>query len=145
MAAGAWVVHDKAKLKMVNNAIDMDSDSFVVRLYASTSNIATTTVSDATTATNELATANGYTAGGIATTLSATETAGTTTVDATNVVWTAAGGSITARLAAIVDTTATPDEVIAHCLLDTTPADVTATDTNTFSINMNASGIFTVA
>jgi hypothetical protein len=145
MAADAWVVHDKAKLKMVNNAIDMDSDAFVVRLYASTSNVATNSVTDASGVTNELSTANGYTAGGTATTLSATESSGTTTVDATDVVWTASGGSIVARLAAIVDTTATPDELIAHCLLDNAPADVTATDTNTFTITMNASGIFTVA
>jgi len=37
------------------------------------------------------------------------------------------------------------DPVACHSLLDNSPADVTATDTNTFTVAMNASGIFTVA
>ena len=146
MAADAWIVHDKAKQKMFNGTLDMDNDAFVMRLYSSASNAATTSVSDATTLTNELATANGYTAGGAAiTTPSVTESAGTTTYDVDDVVWTASGGSIAARFAVIVDTTATPDEVVAHCLLDNTPADVTATDGNTFTIQMHANGVFAAA
>jgi hypothetical protein len=31
------------------------------------------------------------------------------------------------------------------CLLDTAPADVTATDGNTFTITMNASGVVTLS
>ena len=146
MAAGAWVVHDKAKQKMLNGTLDLDTDAFVMKLMASTSNVATTTVSDATTLTNELATANGYTAGGAAiTTPSVTEAAGVTTFDCDDVVWNASGGSIAARFAVIVDTTATPDEVIAHSLLDTTPADVTATDGNPLTVAIHANGVFSVS
>ena len=35
--------------------------------------------------------------------------------------------------------------VVCYCLLDSAPADVTATDGNTLTVTMNASGVFTVA
>lgn len=140
MAAGAWVVHDSYLLKLINGTADIDAATCKVRLYSSASNIATTSV---TAPTNELSTANGYTAGGAATTVTVSGSGGTITVDATDVSWTASGGSITARFAGLYDETT--NELVAHCLLDTTPADVTATDTNAFNVNFNASGVFTVA
>ena len=140
MAADAWVVHDRFKEYKGDNTIDMDNDTFVMRLYTSASNIATTSVGDATTATNELATANGYTAGGQTVAATWVRSGGTVTFDVADASWTAVG-ALTARYAAIVDTTTTPDEVVAHCLLDNSPADVTATDA-AFNVNINASGVF---
>lgn len=142
MAAVAWTIHDRFKEYQGDNTIDLDNDSFVVRLYTSASNIATTSVGDATTATNELSTANGYTAGGDSVAATWTRATSTTTFDIADAVWNASGGSITARFAAIVDTTTTPDEVVAHSLLDDTPADVTATDGNEFRISTPAGGAF---
>ena len=142
MAADAWVLHDRFKEYLGDGTVDIDNDTFVVRLYTSASNVATTSIGDATTATNELGTANGYTAGGQTVAATWTRSGGTVTFDVANAVWTAAGGSITARLAAIVDTTTTPDEIVAHSLLDNTPADVTATDGNTFTVDINSSGVF---
>lgn len=99
--------------------------------------------------TNELSTANGYTNGG-ATLASVTwsQTSGTATFDAADTVWTASGGSITARRAVIraVGTfNSQVDPLIASILLDTTPADVTATAGNTLTLQWNGSGIFTLA
>lgn len=142
MAADAWAIHDRFKEYMGDGTIDLDNDSFVVRLYTSASNIATTAVGDATTATNELSTANGYTSGGVAVTATWNRVASTVTFDMTDAVWTASGGDITARYAAIIDTTTTPDEVVCSSLLDNTPADVTATDGNTFTISTPANGVF---
>jgi len=34
--------------------------------------------------------------------------------------------------------------VLCYCLLDSTPADVTTTDGNTFTVQINASGVFTL-
>ena len=71
--------------------------------------------------------------------------AGTTTVTvdiATDPVWTASGGSIVARFAVIYEVSG---NVLCYCLLDDTPADVTATDTNTLTVAANASGVFTLA
>jgi hypothetical protein len=142
MTASAWVVHDKWKQKLHKGDVDTDSDTFVCRLYTSASNISTASLADASTATNELSTANGYTAGGETVACTVSESGGTTTFDVADAQWTASGGSITARYAAIVDTTLTPDEVVAHCVLDNSPADVTATDGNTLTVAMNASGVY---
>ena len=142
MAADAWVVHDKFKENILKGDIDTDTDTFSIRLYTSASNIATTSLEAVGSATNELS-GNGYTAGGITRTVTVSESSGTTTFDIADAQWTASGGSITARYAAIIDDTTS--EVVAHSLLDDTPADVTATDGNTFSVNINASGAFTIA
>ena len=149
MAADAWVVHDKAIEYMGDGTIDLDGDSFIAILCLSTSNIATTSVNAYATVTNEVATNFGYTQGTLAvTTPTWTESAGTVTFDCDDFVWTASGGSITARFGGIYDdTVAAPvaDPVICHCLLDNSPADVTATTGNTFTVTINASGVFTSA
>ena len=92
--------------------------------------------------TNEHANGNGYTTGGIAITLSLSGTT-TVTVDiATDPVWTASGGSIVARFAVIYEV---GGNVLCYCLLDSTPADVTATSGNTLTVAAHASGVFTLA
>jgi hypothetical protein len=139
-AADAWVFHDRYKEYMGDNNINMDGDTFEMRLYTSSSNIATTSVGDATTATNEVS-GNGYAADVLATTW--TETGGTVTWDSDDAAYTASGGSIVARFAAIIDTT-TPDEVVCHSLLDSAPDNVEVTDGNTLTIQINASGINTL-
>ena len=66
--------------------------------------------------------------------------AGTTTVTvdiATDPVWTASGGSIVARFAAIYEVSG---DVLCYCLLDSTPANVTATTGNTLTVAAHASG-----
>jgi hypothetical protein len=91
--------------------------------------------------TNEHANGNGYTTGGetIEFTLSGTTTV---TVDiTTDPVWTASSGPITARYAVIYEV---GGNVLCYSLLDTTPADVTATDGNPFTVAANASGVFTI-
>jgi hypothetical protein len=62
--------------------------------------------------------------------------------DPSDAVWTASGGSITARFAVIYES---GGNVLCYCLLDNAPADVTATDGNTLTVAFNASGIFTLA
>jgi len=98
---------------------------------------------------NELATANGYTNGGQAlSSITWGQTSGTATFDAADIVWTASGGSITARRAVmrVVGTfNSQVDPLILSWLLDTTPADVTATSGNTLTLQLNASGIYTLA
>ena len=65
----------------------------------------------------------------------------TTTLDCDDQVWTASGGSIVARFAVIYSSTS--GKLVAYCLLDTTPADITTTTGNTLTITINASGILT--
>ena len=144
MAAGAWVVVNAIKERMGNAEINFDTDTFKVRLYTSSSDLSATS-DDASAVTNELSTANGYTAGGASVTPTWTRSTGTCTFDVSDPSWTASGGSIVARFAAIVDETPTPDRVVAYCLLDSTPADVTTTTGNTLTLQISASGVFTLA
>lgn len=140
-------MYAKAKEAIAKGLIDLDTHSFKFNLYLSTSNCDTLTAHDALAdLTNQVATAFGYTQDTKAATLAVSESAGTTTVDETsNPVWTASGGSITARFAVIYDDTHADKMPVCVCLLDTAPADVTATDGNTFTITINASGLFTLS
>ena len=151
MAAGTFVIHDKFKEYMGDGAVDLDADTFKMALFQSTSNVATTSINALATATNEVAGGTGYTAGGVAlTSVTWTESGGTVTFDAADMTnaWTASTGSIVARFGVIYDDTVTTpvaDPIVAHFLLDSTPADVTTTDGNTLTINFNALGIFTIS
>ena len=141
MAAGAWTFTNAGRTKLLDGTFDIDTDSYKMALFLSTSNIgaASTTYAGLT---NEHANANGYTTGGIAVTLTL---AGTTTVTVTtsaNPVWTASGGSIVARFAVIYEV---GGNVLCYCLLDSSPADVTTTTGNTLTVAANASGVFTLS
>ncbi len=146
MPAGKWKLYDSAKLNIGNGTTDLDTHTFKIALFTSSSDANTLTETVYSGLTNEVANANGYTTGG--NTLSGvtwTQTGGTATFDATDTTWTASGGSITARYAVIYDDTAATKPLVCVCLLDTTPADVTATAGNTLTIQFNASGIFTLS
>ena len=142
MAATAWTFTNAGRTDLLNGTFDLDTDTFLIALFLSTSNIGAGSTTYAGL-TNEHANANGYTTGGIS--LGPLTLSGTTTVtvdDPLDAVWTAAGGSITARFAVIYESSG---RVLCYCTLDNTPADVTATDGNTLTIAFNASGIFTLA
>lgn len=140
MAAGAWTFTNSGRTSLLDGTFDLDSDTFKMALFLSTSNIgaASTTYAGLT---NEHSNANGYTTGGQSVTLSLSGTT-TVTVDSTDATWTASGGSITARFAVIYEV---GGRVLCYCLLDATPADVTATDGNTLTVQINASGVFTLS
>lgn len=142
MAAGAWTFTNAGRTSLLNGDFDLNSDTFNMALFLSTSNIGSGSTTYAGL-TNEHANANGYTTGGVA--IGSLSLSGTTTVtvdDATDAVWTASGGSITARFAVLYEV---GGNILCYCLLDDTPADVTATDGNTLTVAFNASGIFTLA
>ena len=140
-------MYAKAKEAIQNGDLDLNGHSFKINLYLSTSNCDTLTAHDQLSdLTNQVATAFGYTQDTKAVTISVSESSGTVTIDeTTNPVWTASGGSITARFAVIYDDTHAGDMPLCVCLLDTAPADVTATDGNTFTITQNASGILAMS
>lgn len=148
MAAGGWKTYESAVEYIGDGTFDLDAGTnWKLALFLSTSNANTLSVGTGIYAdlTNEHANANGYTTGGVAlTNVTWTRSGQVVTFDCDNAVFTAAGGSITARFAVIYNT-ATLNGIVAPllcvCLLDTTPADVTATDTNTLTIAMHASGV----
>jgi hypothetical protein len=139
MAAGDWTFTNAGRISLLNGTFDLDSDSFKMALFLSTSNIgaASTTYAGLT---NEVANANGYTTGGKTLVMSLTGTT-TVTLDCDDQVWTASGGSITARFAVIYEV---GGNVLCYCLLDSAPADVTATDGNPLTVQIAASGLLTL-
>lgn len=140
MAAGAWTFVNGARQDILTGAI-LSGSSYKVGLFLSTSNIATTSTTYAGL-TNEVANANGYTTGGIAVTLTLSGTTSVTAKFGTNPVWTAAGGSIAARFAVLYKVSG---DVLAYCLLDSTPADVTATTGNTLTVDSITNPVYTLA
>ena len=140
MAAGAWQFTNASRSRILDGTL-ASGDTYKVGLYLSTSNIGagSTTIAGVT---NEHANANGYTTGGISVgplTLSGTTTV---TIDfTTDPVWTASGGNIVARFAVLYEV---GGNVLAYCLLDSTPADVTITPPNTLTI-ATPSGYATLA
>lgn len=124
------------------DAIDLANDDIKVALFLSTSNCADLTQTLFGALTNEVATANGYTQDGISVTSQTAVIVDTNTLrfNSDGVVWTAAGGSITARFAVFYSDTPANKSLIGVFLLDDTPADVTVTDTNTLTIEPSATG-----
>ncbi len=149
MAANAWDFYNEFTEYSMDGTMDLDADTFNIGLYLSTSNAATLSTSGRAGLTNQVATGSGYTQPGQAlTSVTWVRSAGTTTFDSADAVWTALGGSITARYSVIDDDTVTTpvaDPLCCYTLLDNTPADVTATDGNTLTIAMNASGIWALS
>lgn len=144
MAAGAWTFTNGGRTKLLDGTFDIDTDSYKCALFQNTSDIGATSTTYATV-TNEVANnpaTTGYTTGGIAVALTL---AGTTTVTVdvtTDPVWTVVSANLVARFAVIYEVAG---NVLCYCLLDSTPADVTATPGNTLTVAMNASGVFTLA
>lgn len=149
MAASAWRRYNLLPEYIGDGTIDLDNDTFKCALFLSTSNCATLTHTVLANLTNQVANGAGYTTDGY-TLLSVTwtTTGSTVTFDSADPQWTASGGSITARFAVIYKSgtaNAIVNPLVAYCLLDTTPADVFSTDGNSLTIQMSASGIFTLS
>lgn len=151
MAAGKWKVYDLAKKYLLDGTIDLDdTTNWKMALFTSASNADTlgSGIDVYGDLTNEVANGDGYTTGGEAVAGEALSVStGTTTFDLDNVVWTASGAGITAR-SAVVYKNATVNSIVKPvlmtCLLDSTPADVSASAGNTLTVAINASGALTL-
>ena len=150
MASGAFNFPDKSKLNFFS-ATDLlnPANSFKLSLHTSAWVPANGTNEVFADATGELATASGYTAGGIALTgVALTQTAGVVKFTAAASVWTATGGSIPAWRYGVVRAVGTlngkVDPIVGYFLGDSTAIDVPATTTgNTLTITPSASGLLT--
>src|SRR5262252_7855951 len=138
MAAGNWVIYDEFKLGLGTKVFNLAADSIKMALFQSTSNCGAQSLVNAkyATLTNQVANGVGYTTGGVACAPTYTNSAGTETFDIADASWTAAGGSIVSRFAVLYDDSAAAKDLIAFCLLDSTPADVTITDGNTLVVQI---------
>lgn len=140
MAASIWFTYDQALLELGEALIDFTSGTYKIALFNSASNVGSNVLSPATyaNATNELATANGYTAGGATVAVTWTNSSGTETLGSANAAWTPTGIGIIARWAVLYNSTT--GKLICWTLLDTTPADVSIQQ-----ITISGSGVLTLA
>lgn len=141
MAAGNWTFTNASRTYLLDGTFDLNSDTFKIALFQSTSNIGSGSTTYAGL-TNEVANGNGYTTGGAAVSGSLSGTTTVTFDTSDPAVWTASGAGFTARFAVLYEVAG---NVVAYCLLDNTPADVTVTAGNTLTVTINASGVFTLA
>lgn len=140
MAAGTFTLYNSVAELIADGTIDLDGDTFKIALLDSGYTPSGAHDEWADVSGDEIANGSGYTTGG-ATLASVTwgQTGGVATFDSDPVVWIASGGPITARYAVIYDDTTSGDKLIGYCLLDTAPADVSVTDTNTLTVTPHAS------
>lgn len=148
MTASAWSFYNNFHLWLADGTFDLDADTFKMALYISTSNFATATNSVLADLTNEVANANGYATGGVVlggVTWGITVATAKFTSSAAS--WTAAGGNITFRAAAIYKSGTANGHVnplVCYSIIDNTPADTIIVNGVTYNITPSASGIFTV-
>jgi len=148
MAASAWRTYRDFKTALGLKKIQLATDTIKIALFLEASNAGDVDLATAeyATLTNQHANANGYTTGGKTVAATWNEAAGTLTFDVADpTVWTATGGSIIFRFLVLYSDTATNKDLIAYCLADTAPADITVTVGNTLTITIHVSGVFTMA
>ena len=143
MAAATFTLFDSFTEYMGDGTIDLDTHTFNMTLHTSTYTPSASADLLYADLSDELSTANGYTSGGQAmTSVTWGQTGGVATFDSDPVQWTASGAGMTARYAVIRSTNGS-GPLVGWILLESAPADVTATAGNTFTVTPNASGWFT--
>lgn len=143
MAATAWNLYNAAKKYIGNGTLVLGTTAFKLKLTTSASNASTFTLSTMAAITGEISARGGYVAGGRAL-ASMIWTAGASAkqykFSSADVVFTASGSSlINVKYAAIGVSGGK-----ALCWSRLTTAQFTVTSPNTLTIQMNASGIFTM-
>lgn len=136
-AGGQWTFTNAGRTQLMAGTFLFGTHTFKMALFQGTSNLGPGSTTYAGL-TNEVATANGYTIGGVSVTVSQSGTQ-VVTVASTNGAWTATGGNITARSAVVYDVTT--GMILCYCLLDATNIDVTATNGSPFNVNISGSGL----
>jgi hypothetical protein len=148
MAASAWKFYDIARQRIADGNYDLDGHTFRIALFTGASDCADTSIANMNLSdlTNEVANGNGYASGGIALAATWSRSGATVVFDcAPDPSWTASGSGFSARYAVIYDDSHAQDGLLCYALLDTTPADVTVNAGGTLTIEMAASGIFTLS
>lgn len=148
MAAGTFTLYSKNKDRL--SQVDTVANTVKIALTTSTYTPNSTETGNSAYAdiTNELTTANGYTAGGgTLTSVVSTAITGGFKLSSAAFVWTASGGSISAWRNAVMYVSGTlwarTSPLIGYFIGDATPADIPATTSgNTLTLTPSGSGWF---
>ena len=141
MAAGKWKLYDSFKLKLGQGLILLNSHTFKVALFSSSSNANDLTHDELADLTNQVANGNGYTTGGATLgTVTWTQSTSLSTFDSADISWIGSGAGFTCRYAVIYDDTVAGDPLVAICVMDS--SDVVVAASKELLITIDASGIF---
>jgi hypothetical protein len=144
MAATAWTLYNTAKKYIGNGTIVLGTTAMKMKLTTSASNASTFTLSTFAAVTNEISARGGYVAGGRAV-ASLAWTVGTSAKQYkfafADLVFTASGSSLINVKYAVVGTSGA--KVLCWSRLST--AQFTITSPNTLTIQIAATGVFTMA
>jgi hypothetical protein len=143
MAATAWLLYNEAKKYIGNGTIVLGTTALKCKLTTSASNASTFTLSTLASVTSEISATGGYVANGKAlTTLAWTVGASAKQYkfDADDLVYTASGAALTNVKFAVIGVSGGK----ALCWSRLSTSQFTVTSGNTLTIQMNASGIFTL-
>ena len=133
-----------------NKEIDWVSDDIAITLHSSSFVPNQDTMDYFNDLTNQLATANGYTAedgtgtGKLMGTKTSDNTANVYAIDGENTVWTSSGAGFTARIAAFSDVTSNVTTTDPLILWTNFGQDETASGGGTFTITWDAAGVATI-
>jgi hypothetical protein len=141
MAASAYTLYNESKKYLNNGTIDLDTNVIVEKLFKSTSNASTFTLSTLASVTNAVDSA-GYTGQRALTGVVVTQGASAKQIkfDANDTVTTASGANITSIMYSVIAQSA--GKVICWSKLST--AVFTVTSGNTLTNQFNSAGIFTI-
>ena len=148
MSAQAWKLYNKTKRNIGKALLPLDSTAFRIQLHTSASNFATLTLSVIGSVDNQVSEANGYSSSGKALT-GEVYTVGASAkqykFDTDDAFWSANGGSISNIKAAVIwisGASAGARKLLCFASLTSTQFALAAG--NRITIQMNASGLFTV-
>ena len=147
MTANAWIPYDIFTEEMGKEGHSLDATDVikVALLDSGYTPARTTDVDFSVIDADELAAANGYTAGGVAVATTWDTAASVLTFDGVDPSWNAVGAGITARYAVAWNSSkGGSDDLIAYSLLDNTPGDVTAPAGTPLVLQLAALGILTI-
>ena len=148
MAADAWVIYDIFTDGLGKAVHSLNADD-VIKFFLMDNGYTPNKVTDVTFSVidaDELATANGYTAGGKIAATTWDTAASILTFDSVDIQWDAVGAGITARYVGAYNSSAAGavNDLIGYCLMDNTPADVTAPAGTPLVIEIAALGFLTI-
>lgn len=149
MAASAWAIYNLAKKKIGNTTINLAATVFRITLHTSASNANTATLGVYNSVTAEVTEANGYSSSGKALTSevwTVGASAGSYKFDCDDVIWTGTGGTIpNIKFAVIWLSAATSAGRHLLCRSQLSTSQFTVSSGNTLTLQMNASGVFTLS
>ena len=148
MAANAWIPYDVFTQQIGREGHSLQATDVIkiALLDSGYTPARTTDVTFSVIDADELATANGYTAGGLAVATTWNTAASILTFDGVDPLWNATGAGITCRYAVAYNSSAAGavNDLIAYSLLNNTPGDVTAIAGTPLVLTLAALGILTI-